>query len=140
CTAYSVVSLTRRMSLAFIASPRSGVAVNIAHNRRRQHASTPKRCPAPHRAARRLTAKGSIAMTHPAPVPRSDDTGLRGALGGMSSFPLAMTVPQVWTIWAGHQAPGVSVLSWSAYSLSALLWFWYGLRRPDRNSWLRWLG
>jgi len=45
----------------------------------------------------------------------------------MSIFTMLMTVPQVWIIWIGHQAAGVSLLSWGAYLLSALLWFWYGL-------------
>jgi hypothetical protein len=51
-----------------------------------------------------------------------------------------MTVPQVWIIWVGHQASGVSLLSWGAYLLSAALWFWYGLRKGDRNIYLACLG
>jgi uncharacterized protein with PQ loop repeat len=69
-----------------------------------------------------------------------DDTLLRRVLGGMSVFTLLMTVPQVWTIWAHHQAAGVSILSWGAYLLSAMLWFWYGLRRRDRNIYLPCIG
>jgi uncharacterized protein with PQ loop repeat len=61
---------------------------------------------------------------------------LRRVLGAMSIFTIVMTVPQVWTIWVDHQAAGVSVLSWSAYLLSALLWFWHGLRERDRNIYL----
>jgi|ERR1041385_4144940 uncharacterized protein with PQ loop repeat len=68
------------------------------------------------------------------------DSGLRRLLGGMSMFTLAMTVPQVLTIWVGHQAGGVSILSWSAYLASALLWFWYGLRKRDRNIYLPCIG
>src|SRR4029077_8986784 len=36
-------------------------------------------------------------------------------LGIMSIFTMLMTVPQALTIWIGHQAAGVSLLSWSAY-------------------------
>jgi uncharacterized protein with PQ loop repeat len=61
-------------------------------------------------------------------------------LGGMSVFTMLMTVPQVATIWVGHQAAGVSVVSWSAYLLSAMLWFWYGLRKKDRNIYLPCVG
>jgi len=50
----------------------------------------------------------------------------------MSIFTMLMTVPQVLTIWVGHQAAGVSVVSWSAYLLSAILWFWYGIRKGDK--------
>ena len=49
------------------------------------------------------------------------DTLLRRLLGAMSVFTMLMTIPQILTIWVGHQAAGVSVLSWSAYLLSAIL-------------------
>ena len=65
---------------------------------------------------------------------------LRRVLGGMSVFTMLMTVPQVLTIWVGQQAAGVSVWSWSAYLLSAILWFWYGLQRGDRNIYLACVG
>ena len=68
------------------------------------------------------------------------DPILRRLVGGMSVFTLLMTVPQVVVIWHGHQAAGVSVISWSAYLLSALLWFWYGLRKRDRNIYLPCVG
>lgn len=68
------------------------------------------------------------------------DTLLSRVLGGMSVFTLLMTVPQVLTIWISHQAAGVSVISWSAYLLSAILWFWYGLQKGDKNIYLPCVG
>jgi uncharacterized protein with PQ loop repeat len=68
------------------------------------------------------------------------DTKLRTLLGGMSVFTMVMTVPQVWAIWVGQQAAGVSILSWSAYLVSALLWLWFGIRQHDRNIYLPCLG
>ncbi|HWP57047.1 MAG TPA: hypothetical protein VNL14_04055 [Candidatus Acidoferrales bacterium] len=65
---------------------------------------------------------------------------LRRLMGAMSIFTMVMTVPQVLTIWVGHQAAGVSLLSWGAYLLSALLWFWFGLRKRDRNIYLPCIG
>ena len=64
------------------------------------------------------------ALTHKA---------MRRMLGGVSIFTMLMTIPQVLTIWLGHQAAGVSIFSWSAYLVSAVLWFWYGIQRRDRN-------
>ena len=61
-------------------------------------------------------------------------------LGSMSVFTLLMTIPQVLTIWLGHEAAGVSVASWSAYLLSALLWFWYGIQKRDKNIYLPCVG
>ena len=78
--------------------------------------------------------------TNPAAGNLQSDSVLRRLLGGMSIFTLLMTVPQVLTIWVGHQAAGVSVLSWGAYLLSAVLWFWYGLRLGDRNIYLPCVG
>jgi uncharacterized protein with PQ loop repeat len=70
----------------------------------------------------------------------SSETTLRRLLGGMSVFTMLMTIPQVLTIWVGHPAAGVSVLSWSAYLLSALLWFWYGVQKRDKNIYLACIG
>jgi uncharacterized protein with PQ loop repeat len=68
------------------------------------------------------------------------DSMLRHLLGGMSIFTLLMTIPQVLTIWIGHQAAGVSVWSWTAYLLSALLWFWFGVQKRDKNIYLPCVG
>ena len=82
---------------------------------------------------------------HPNPtssdVHTSDtDTGLRRVLGGMSIFTLLMTIPQVLTIWVGRQAAGVSIFTWSAYLLSAILWFWFGIEKQDKNIYLPCIG
>jgi uncharacterized protein with PQ loop repeat len=65
---------------------------------------------------------------------------LRRLLGAMSVFTMIMTIPQVLAIWVGHQAGGVSILSWSTYLVSALLWFWFGVRQRDRNIYLPCVG
>ena len=78
--------------------------------------------------------------TTPAGSTSKPDTLLRRLLGGMSIFTLLMTVPQVWTIWVGHRADGVSVVSWGAYLLSALLWFVFGLQQRDKNIYLPCVG
>jgi len=70
----------------------------------------------------------------------ASDTFLRRILGGMSVFSLVMTIPQVWIIWVNHQAAGVSIASWGAYLISALLWFVYGLRQRDKNIYLPCIG
>jgi uncharacterized protein with PQ loop repeat len=68
------------------------------------------------------------------------EKGMRRLMGALSIFTLLMTVPQVLTIWLTHQAAGVSVLSWGAYLISALVWFWYGLMKHDRNIYLPCIG
>lgn len=78
--------------------------------------------------------------TTPAGIASRSDTTLSRVLGGMSVFTMLMTVPQVLTIWVGQQAAGVSVVSWSAYLFSAILWFWYGLRKRDKNIYLPCVG
>ena len=80
----------------------------------------------------------------PDPTPAGDTeqskTVMSRLLVGMSVFTMLMTVPQVLTIWVGHEAAGVSVVSWSAYLLSAILWFWYGLKKKDKNIYLPCVG
>lgn len=80
----------------------------------------------------------------PDPKPHANDpssgSNLDRVLGLMSIFTMLMTIPQVLTIWVGQQAAGVSVVSWSAYLVSAILWFWYGLRKGDRNIYLPCVG
>ncbi len=78
--------------------------------------------------------------TTPAGYSSRSEQLLRRILGGMSVFTMLMTVPQVLTIWLGHQAAGVSVASWSAYLLSAVLWFWYGVQKRDKNIYLPCIG
>ncbi|MGH8738070.1 MAG: hypothetical protein ACREVC_11990 [Burkholderiales bacterium] len=78
-------------------------------------------------------------MTPAAHVSHADAL-MRRLLGGMSVFTMLMTIPQVVTIWVGHQAAGVSILSWSAYLVSAVLWFWHGLRSGDKNIYLPCVG
>jgi uncharacterized protein with PQ loop repeat len=81
------------------------------------------------------------------PDPRPDvvkasvsDSALKRLLGGMSVFTMAMTIPQVWTIWVDHSAAGVSLLTWCAYLFSAALWLWHGLRERDKNIYLPCIG
>jgi uncharacterized protein with PQ loop repeat len=64
------------------------------------------------------------------------DTLLRGCWAAC----MLMTIPQVLTIWLGHQAAGVSLLSWSAYLVSAVLWFWFGIQKHDKNIYLPCVG
>ena len=78
----------------------------------------------------------TIATAH---ASRLDKT-LRTALGGMSVFTMVMTIPQVLTIWIAHQASGVSILSWSAYFVAAVLWFYFGMHQRDWNVYLPCLG
>jgi uncharacterized protein with PQ loop repeat len=78
--------------------------------------------------------------TTPATADSRSYTVFNRVLGGMSVFTMLMTIPQVLTIWVGHQAAGVSVVSWSAYLLSAILWFWYGFQKRDKNIYLPCVG
>ncbi|HYX66613.1 MAG TPA: hypothetical protein VE935_20525 [Burkholderiales bacterium] len=70
----------------------------------------------------------------------SERTLLPRLLGFMSVATLLMTIPQVWTIWVGHEAAGVSLLSWGAYLASALLWLLHGIEQRDRNIYLPCIG
>lgn len=61
-------------------------------------------------------------------------------LPALSVFTMAMTVPQVWSVWVDGQTAGVSLLSWGAYLLSACLWFFHGLAKRDPAIWVACIG
>ncbi len=76
---------------------------------------------------------------HPAPA-RPDGGLLDKILPVLSIFTMAMTAPQVWSIWANGNSGGVSLLSWSAYLLAACLWLVDGLRKHDKTIWVACIG
>jgi MtN3 and saliva related transmembrane protein len=49
-----------------------------------------------------------------------------------SLFGIVMTFPQLWIIWVEKNAAGISVLSWSAYTLTALIWMMYGIVHKEK--------
>jgi uncharacterized protein with PQ loop repeat len=57
-------------------------------------------------------------------------------INAFSVVTLLMTVPQVWVIWIGHNASGVSLVSWLSYLVAACLWFVHGLQRHDKSIYL----
>jgi uncharacterized protein with PQ loop repeat len=70
----------------------------------------------------------------------SSHPGLRRLLGGMSVFTMLMTIPQVLTIWVGHNAGGVSIFTWGTYFISAVLWLFFGMWKGDKNIYLPCIG
>jgi uncharacterized protein with PQ loop repeat len=66
--------------------------------------------------------------------------GIHRLLGSLSIFTMLMTIPQVLAIWVSRRATGVSMLSWSAYLVSAVVWLWYGIQKRDKNIYLPCIG
>jgi hypothetical protein len=82
-------------------------------------------------------------MVHGVGAPPGADashSALEKVLPVLSILTMAMTVPQVWTIWVEHSAAGVSLLSWGTYLLAACLWFVHGLQKRDRTIYLACIG
>jgi uncharacterized protein with PQ loop repeat len=67
-------------------------------------------------------------------------TALERVLRALSVLTMLMTVPQVLSIWVGHDAGGVSLLSWGSYLVSALLWLVYGVQKGDKTIYLACIG
>jgi len=65
---------------------------------------------------------------------------LERVLRVMSVVTMLMTVPQVLNIWIDGNAGGVSMVSWSAYLVSACLWLVYGLKKHDKTIYLACIG
>jgi len=53
---------------------------------------------------------------------------------------MVMTLPQIWTLWVGHDVAGVSLSTWATYLVSACLWFVHGLRKRDRKIYVACIG
>jgi|SRR5213595_500196 len=74
-------------------------------------------------------------------TPARPDGGLLDkVLPVLSVFTMAMTLPQVWSVWVDQDTAGVSLLSWSAYLLAACLWLVDGLRKRDKTIWVACIG
>jgi uncharacterized protein with PQ loop repeat len=80
------------------------------------------------------------AQASPPPGPSARKDLLDRVLPLLSVFTMAMTVPQVWAVWVQHETAGVSLLSWGAYSVAALLWMVHGMRRGDPTIWVACIG
>jgi uncharacterized protein with PQ loop repeat len=50
----------------------------------------------------------------------------------VSVLSLLFTADQVRIIWVDHDAGGVSFLSWTFYTISAFVWFVYGILHKDK--------
>lgn len=74
------------------------------------------------------------------PAIAASPTGMEKVLRGLSVITMLMTVPQVLTVWVGHNTGGVSVISWAAYLISACLWFVYGIQKKDKTIYLACIG
>lgn len=46
---------------------------------------------------------------------------------------IIFTIPQITLIWINHQTAGVSPISWTAYTLIAMIWIGYGVLHRERN-------
>ena len=80
---------------------------------------------------------GRAVESPPGQLPAS---GLEKLLRGLSVVTMAMTVPQVFSVWFSADAGGVSLLSWGAYLVSACLWLYYGLQKKDKTIYLACIG
>jgi uncharacterized protein with PQ loop repeat len=65
---------------------------------------------------------------------------LEKVLGIMSAVTMVSTVPQVLKVWTEPHASGVSLVSWVAYLVAALLWFIHGFHKHDKSMYLACIG
>ncbi|HZM33293.1 MAG TPA: SemiSWEET family transporter [Burkholderiales bacterium] len=84
-----------------------------------------------------LPAEGACIVRPQSSPPASV---LEKVLRGLSVFTMLMTVPQVFTIWVGRDAGGISLVSWVSYLVAACLWFVYGIQKRDKTIYLACVG
>src|SRR5258706_5765328 len=66
-------------------------------------------------------------------------TRLEKSLRVLSVVTMLMSVPQAVSVWTEGGA-GVSVLTWITYLVSAVVWFFYGLKKRDKTIYLACVG
>jgi uncharacterized protein with PQ loop repeat len=66
-------------------------------------------------------------------------TPLEKALRVLSVVTMLMSIPQAVSVWTEGGA-GVSVLTWLTYLVSAVVWFFYGLKKRDKTIYLACIG
>ena len=66
-------------------------------------------------------------------------TRLEKSLRVLSVVTMLMSVPQAVSVWTEGGA-GVSVFTWLTYLLSAVVWFFYGLKKRDKTIYLACIG
>ncbi|MEO8431198.1 MAG: hypothetical protein ABI592_06775 [Acidobacteriota bacterium] len=75
------------------------------------------------------------------PTMRTPPAGLlEKTLSIVSVVTMLFTIPQVFKVWTGPGATGVSLVSWVSYLVAATLWFIHGLRKRDRSIYLACIG
>jgi len=86
----------------------------------------------------------NLVSTHsPCPVNTARavaPSALERTLRVLSVVTMLMTIPQVLIIWVSHNASAVSLTSWSAYLVSACLWFVYGIQKRDKTIYVACIG
>ncbi len=50
----------------------------------------------------------------------------------LSIVEIVATIPQLYDVWIKHQTAGVSLITWSLWTASALVWLLYGLQIKDK--------
>lgn len=50
----------------------------------------------------------------------------------VSLLSLVFTLDQVRIVWVEHEVSGISLLSWVFYTISAFVWFYYGVVHKDK--------
>jgi len=43
-----------------------------------------------------------------------------------------ITIPQIIQIWVHHHAEGVSIISWTGYTVFAVIWLFYGIAHKEK--------
>lgn len=74
------------------------------------------------------------------PARPTSEGPLERVLNVFSIGTMLLTIPQVVTVWFSHNASGVSLVSWSAYLASAVLWFVHGVKKRDASIWVACIG
>ncbi|MFA5796619.1 MAG: PQ-loop domain-containing transporter [Candidatus Woesearchaeota archaeon] len=81
-----------------------------------------------HLQVRKRIHKNLEEYPHPNPLKRFVDI-----LVYIASFAgIILTLPQILLIWVNHQTAGVSIISWTTYTINGLIWVGYGILHKEK--------
>ena len=81
-----------------------------------------------HRERRRRIYEKYEEFPHPQKVKRVYDNVIYIAV----ILAPIMNLPQLWKIWSGKEAAGVSIISWVAFSFISVMWLIYGILHKEK--------
>ncbi len=83
-----------------------------------------------HVGQRKRATRGKKTNKHPQPDKLK--SAVDHSIYAVAMLGPVMTLPQISNVWVGRDTSGLSLVSWTAYTLVAVFWVFYGMLHRDK--------